>query len=103
MKTHASALSFIKIVAMLETTTRGVLLKGVFLKILQNSEENAYARVSFFNKVIGLRKIPWHKCSPMNFTKLLRTSFLQNTSGQQPLQLHNFNFVVAFLKFTEKS
>ena len=40
-----------------------------------------------FNKVAGLRpatllkKRLWHKCFPVNFTKFLRTPFLQNTSG----------------------
>ena len=29
--------------------------KKVFLKILQNSQEDTWARVSFFNKVVGLR------------------------------------------------
>ena len=32
----------------------------------------------FFNKVAGLR----HGCFPVNFGKFLRTSFLQNTSGE---------------------
>ena len=42
----------------------------------------------FFNKVAGLRattllkKRLWHRCFPVNFTKFLRTPFLQNTSGQ---------------------
>ena len=41
-----------------------------------------------FNKVAGLRpatllkKKLWYRCLPVNFVKLLRTSFLQNTSGQ---------------------
>ena len=40
----------------------------------------------FFNKDAGLRlatllkKILWHRCFPVNFTKFLRTPFLQNTS-----------------------
>ena len=36
-----------------ETATGGVLLKTVFLKILQNSQEDTCARVSFLNKVAG--------------------------------------------------
>ena len=42
----------------------------------------------FFNKVAGLRpatllkKRLWHRCFPVNFTKFLRTPFLQNTSGR---------------------
>ena len=58
--------------------------KGV-LEISQNSLENICVRV---NKVAGLRsstlfkKIPWHRCFPVNFAKFLRTSFSQNTSGR---------------------
>ena len=29
-----------------------------------------------------LKKGPWHRCFPVNFTKFLRTPFLQNTSGR---------------------
>ena len=42
----------------------------------------------FFNKVAGLtlstllKQRLWHGCFPVNFTKFLRTSFLQNTSGR---------------------
>ena len=42
----------------------------------------------FFNIVAGLRpatlleKSLWHRCFPVNFTKFLRTLFLQNNSGQ---------------------
>ena len=41
----------------------------------------------FFNKVEGLRPVTllkkrlWHRCFPVNFVNLLRTTFLQNTSG----------------------
>ena len=44
----------------------------------------------FFNKVAGLRpatllkKRLWHRCFPLNFAKLPRTPFLQNTSGRGP-------------------
>ena len=37
-----------------EATTRGILWKKVFLKISQNSQENACVSL-FFNKVAGLR------------------------------------------------
>ena len=42
----------------------------------------------FFNKVAGmspatlLKKSRWHRCFPVKFAKFLRTTFLQNTSGQ---------------------
>ena len=38
-----------------EVTTGAVLLKKAFWKISQNSQENTCARVSFFNKVAGLK------------------------------------------------
>ena len=47
----------------------------------------------FFNKVAGLRpqatlkKRPWYRCFPLNFKKVLRTPFLQNTSGRPLLLL----------------
>ena len=41
----------------------------VFFKILQNSLENACARVSF----LILKKRLWYKCFPVNFVKFLRT------------------------------
>ena len=63
-----------------KTATGGVLLKKVFLKISQNSQEDTCARVSFLIKlqVKGL----WHRYFPMNFAKFLRTPFSQNISGR---------------------
>ena len=46
-----------------------------------------------FNKVAGLRpatllkKRLWHRCFPVNFVELLKTLFLQNTSGRLLLKL----------------
>ena len=46
-----------------------------------------------FDKVAGLspttflKKRLWHRCSPRNFAKFLRTPFLKNTSGQLLLRL----------------
>ena len=37
-----------------EAATRCVLCKKVFLEISQNSQENTYARVFFFDKTAGL-------------------------------------------------
>ena len=54
-------------------------VKKVFLEISRNSQENARARVSFFNKVAGLRtatlleKRLWQRCFPVNFAKFLGT------------------------------
>ena len=47
-----------------------VLYKKAFLEILQNSHENACARVSLLKKTL------WQICFPVNFEKFLRTSFL---------------------------
>ena len=49
----------------------------------------------FFNKAAGLpgtllKKILWHRCFPVNFTKFSRIYFLQNTSGQ--LLLKGFTY-----------
>ena len=49
----------------------------MFLEILQNSQDNTCARVSF---LIKLKRL-WHWCFPVNFAKFLRTP-LQNTSGR---------------------
>ena len=54
----------------------------VFLKILQNSQENTSARLPFFKRNSAtllkkpatlLKKRLWWKCFPVNFAKLLRT------------------------------
>ena len=65
--------------------------RTVLLKILQNSQNNICARVSFLIKlqVSGLRpaslskKRLWHRCFRTNFARILITPFyLQNTSRQ---------------------
>ena len=73
-----------------EAVTWGVLWKKVFFKMLQNSQESTYARVSFLItlQALGLRPVAllkkrlWHRCFPVNFATFLRTPFLQNTSGR---------------------
>ena len=57
----------------LQAVTRDFLRKKVFLKISQNLQENNCARASFLKKLHAF---------PVNFVKLLRTRFLQNTSGR---------------------
>ena len=42
-----------------QAATGSVLSKKVFLQILQNSEENTYARASLFNKVAVLKLNCW--------------------------------------------
>ena len=43
-------------------------VKKMFLKILQNSQENPCARVSFLIK-LQLKKTLWHRCFPVNIAK----------------------------------
>ena len=52
----------------------------------------------FFNKVAVIRPVTllkkkrlWHWCFPVNFTKFLRTLFLQNTFGRLLLFLYEVN------------
>ena len=45
-------------------------VKRMFLKILQNSQENTCARVSFLIKRL------WYRCFPVNFAKFSRTPIL---------------------------
>ena len=58
-----------------------VFCKKVALKILQNSDKNTKASFSI------LRKTLRHRCFPLNVMKLLRTTFLQNTSGRLLLSI----------------
>ena len=53
------------------------------LKILQNSQENICARVSYSIQLQKKKKKRlWHRCFSVNFVKFLRMSFLRNTSGR---------------------
>ena len=58
-----------------EAVVRRCSVKKVFLKILQNSQENTYARVFFLIELEAtlLKKRLWHMCFPANFTIFLRT------------------------------
>ena len=62
-------------------------VKQVLLKISQISQENTYFGVPFYNKVAVPRACNFiekrlqHKCFPMKFTKILRTSILKNITG----------------------
>ena len=68
----------------MEAVVQSCSVKKMFLEILQNSEKNTCARVSFLNKGAGLRpeacnfvkKETLHRCFPVNFVKFLRTPFL---------------------------
>ena len=70
----------------LEAVVRRCSVENVFLKISQNSHWDICVGVSlFFNKVVGLRSATLLKkrlrrrCSPVNFAKFLRTTFIQTT------------------------
>ena len=73
-------------------------IKKVFLTICQNSQEYTCAKVSFFNKVAGLKpgtllkKRLWHSCFSVTFKTLLRTPFLQDTSVWLFCIFHIFKF-----------
>ena len=70
-------------------------IKKVFFKISQNSQENICAKVSFI-----LKKRLWHRCFPVNFAKVLRTPFLQNTSGQLLLFIQMCKDLLSFRWFS---
>ena len=60
-------------------------IKQVFLKVLQNSQENTCVGVSFLIKLqfSGLQKKRIkYRCFPVIFAKILKTLFLQNTYNQ---------------------
>ena len=62
--------------SMLKTSSHlEVFCKKMFLKISQSSQENTCTRDSL------LKKRPWRNCFPVNFAKLLKTTFCQNTFG----------------------
>ena len=58
--------------------------KGVFRNFVKLIGKNLYQSL-FFYKVAGLRPLTslkkrlWHSCFPVNFAKLLRTSFFYRT------------------------
>ena len=95
-------------------------IKKGFLKILQNSQENTYVRVSFLIKLqaSGLKKRLWHRCFSVNFVKFLKILYLQNTSRwlllwlnivsiQKQNSQHSFNvcavFILVIYGFTSRS
>ena len=66
---------------------------SLFLKILQNIQENTSARSSYLIKLLKipatlLKKRVRHRCFPINFAKFLRTAFLQSTSEQLLLEFY---------------
>ena len=65
---------------------------------MQNSQENNCVRVSF----LILKRRLWNRCFPVNFEKLLKTSFLQSTCGWLPLTLEKEN-LPKHSKFSQSS
>ena len=59
----------------LEAAIQRCSVEEVFLEILQNSQENTCARVSFLIK-LGKKKRLWHRYFHVSFAKFLRAAFL---------------------------
>ena len=81
-----------------EAANGGVLLKVVFLKMSQNSQENTCVRASFLWTCRPLaykciKKRLWQRCFPVNFATFLRIPFLQNTCGWLLLSLQPNNLI----------
>ena len=65
----------------------------LFIKILQDIQENTSAGSSYLIKLLKipatlLKKRVRHRCFPINFAKFLRTAFLQSTSEQLLLEFY---------------
>ena len=75
-----------------ETLLKGVL--GNFCKDYNSHHRFSLQRCSIKKDVLRnfvlLKQRRWHRCFPVNFTKFLRTPFLQNTSGGLLLSSENF-------------
>ena len=75
--------------------------KKVFLKFLQNSQENTYVEVSLLNKVAGLmpatllKKRFMPRIFPVNFEKICRTSFIY-------IYIEHLQWLLLKLQFTCK-
>ena len=71
-----------KVMVITEDITGLCSVKSLFLKISQNLHENTGVRVSLLIKLQGLspatslKQRLWHRCFPVNFAKVLRTTFL---------------------------
>ena len=71
-------------------------MKDGVLRNLAKFREKHLCQSLIFNKVAGprsatlLKKRIWHRCFPLIFAKILRTPFLQNTSGPLLLNCKKF-------------
>ena len=74
-------------IAMVRSSLPEVFCKKGDLRNFVKCTEKHLCQSLFFNKVADLnpailfKKRDWHKCFTVNFTKFLRTPFLQNTSS----------------------
>ena len=75
-----------------------IIIIKLFLKFLQNSQENTCARVSFgrLRPATLLKKRLQHRCLPLNFAKFLVTPFCRDTSGD--CFFHNLGYRGFFSK-----
>ena len=74
------------VIRRLEAATRGVLKKKMFLENSENSQENTCGSLFLIRPATLLKKRLWRRCFLVNFTKFLRTTFLQNTSRRLLLE-----------------
>ena len=74
--------------------------KGVLRHLAKFTGKHLCSSI-FFNKVAGLRSATllkkglWRRCFPVNFAKLLRAPFLQNTSGRLLLRIFSVPWAFA--------
>ena len=75
-----------------------IIIIKLFLKFLQNSQENTCARVSFgrLRPATLLKKRLQHRCLRLNFAKFLVTPFFRDTSGD--CFFHNLGYRGFFWK-----
>ena len=60
---------------------RGAATMKVFFKILQNSQKNTRARISFLLQLQTKSLTLWHRCFPLDFSKFLTPFLLNNSVG----------------------
>ena len=91
-----------------EAVARKMFRKKVFFKFFSKFIGKHLCQSLLFNKNAGLRpatllkKRLRHRCFPVNFTKFLKTSFLQNSSGGCFCSKYE-NFEQIFLALLDKS
>ena len=80
---------------MLQKQSSGAVCKKGVLKYFTKLTGKHLCQSLFFNKVVGLRPTGLKRnCSPVNFAKFLRASFVQNTSGKLFLPLDHGRLIL---------